>query len=119
MCDEVLIFFLFEWHLICSTHYATTSLISQQFSSIKLPTLQSMDKDTIYQSCMFHFQVGAKNRILSNRNKLIYIFYNAAITNFKLVMLPSDSPPEKTWVKIPYLSSLAVPLPSYAEKYDF
>ena len=78
-----------------------------------------MDKDTIYQSCMFHFQVVAKNRILSNRNKLIYILYNVAITNFKLVMLPSDSPPQKTWVKIPYLSSLAVPLPSYAEKYDF
>ena len=95
MCDEILIF-LFEWHLNCSTHYATTSLISQQFSSIKIPTLQSMDKDTIYQSCMFHFQVVTKNRILSNRNKLIYIFYNVAITNFKLVMLPSDSPPQKT-----------------------
>ena len=112
MCDEILI------DLICSTHYATNSLISQQFSSIKIPTLQSMDKDTIYQSCMFHFQVVAKNRILSN-HKLIYLFYNVAITNFKLVMLPSDSAPLKTWVKIPYLSSLAVPLPSYAEKYDF
>ena len=78
-----------------------------------------MNKDTIYQSCMFHFQVVVKNRILSNHNKLIYIFYNVAITNFKVVMLPSDSPPQKTWVKIPYLSSLAVPLPSYAEKYDF
>ena len=78
-----------------------------------------MDKDTICPSCMFHFQVVAKNMILSNRKKLIYIFYNVAVTNFKLVMLPSDSPPQKTWVKIPYLSSLAVPLPSYAEKYDF
>ena len=78
-----------------------------------------MDKDTIHQSCMFHFQVVAKNLILSNRNKLIYIFYNVAITNFKMVMPPSDSSPQKTWVKIPYLSSLAVPLPSYAEKYDF
>ena len=78
-----------------------------------------MDKDTIYQSCMFHFQVVAKNRILSNRNKLICIFYNVAITNFKLVMLPSDSPPLKTWLKITYLSSLTVPLPTYAEKYDF
>ena len=56
-------FFLLEWHLICSTHYATTSLISQQFSSIKIPTVQSMDKDTIYQSCMFHFQVVVENRI--------------------------------------------------------
>ena len=86
MCDDILIFFLFEWHLICSTHYATTSLISQQFSSIKILTLQSMGKDTIYQSCMFHVQVVVKNRILSNHNKLIYIFYNTAITNFKLVM---------------------------------
>ena len=78
-----------------------------------------MDKDTIHQSCMFHFQAVAKNLILSNRNKLIYIFYNVAITNFKLVMLPSDSSPQKTWVKIPYLSSLAVPLPSYAENMIF
>ena len=78
-----------------------------------------MDKDTIYQSCMFHFQVVAGNRILSNCNKLIYIFHNVAITNFKSVMLPSDSYPRKHGLKIPYLLSLAVPLPSYAEKYDF
>ena len=74
MCDEILIFFLFEWHLICSTHYATTSLISQQFSSIKIPTVQSMDKDTVYQSRMFHFQLVAENRILSNHNSSFIYF---------------------------------------------
>ena len=40
-------------------------------------------------------------------------------SSFKLAMLPSDSTPLKTWLKIPYLSSLAVESPSYDEKYDF
>ena len=78
-----------------------------------------MDKDTIYQSCMFQFQVVAENRILSNHNSSFNIFYNVAIASFKLVMLPLDSSALTTWVKIPYLSSLAVSSPTYAEKYDF
>ena len=89
------------------------------FLQLKFLPYKAWTRTLFIKVACFTSQAVAKNRILSNCNKLIYIFYNVAITNFKLVMLPSDSPPQKTWVKIPYLSSLAVRLPSYAEKYDF
>ena len=89
--------------------------MSQQLSSSKIPTVQSMDKDTIYQSCMFHLKVVVENRILSNHNDSFIYFTMFAITNFKLEMLPLDFSPLKTWVKMPYLSRLAVPSPTYAE----
>ena len=73
MCDEILIFFV-GGDLICSIHYATASLVSQQFSSIKIPTVQNMDKDTIYQSCMSHSQLLTENRILSNHNSSFIYF---------------------------------------------